>query len=167
MAEAFTMKRTMATKMIVMSNELRTRGSMPGAIRSEIITRSSAWAAMHHLQKSRYARGVSYARPGSCNICERSWARTGIDPSSTCSSAVGLGRDPDVDSRFGLGGDDVLGGATADHPDVDGRAGALVGERLEREGLVRELLDGADSSGPVRPRMGRAARDPQREAAEP
>src|ERR1041384_7483111 len=55
MAEAFTMKRTIATKMIVMSNEFRTRGSMPGAIRSEIITRSSAWAAMNHLQKSRYA----------------------------------------------------------------------------------------------------------------
>src|SRR5207247_2371492 len=53
------MKRTMATKMIVMSNEFRTRGSMPGAIRSEIITRSSAWAAMHHLQKSRYAGDLS------------------------------------------------------------------------------------------------------------
>src|SRR5919198_2104373 len=49
-AEAFTMNRTIATKMIVMSIELRTRGSMPGAIRSEIITRSSAWAAMNHLQ---------------------------------------------------------------------------------------------------------------------
>src|SRR2546421_4934931 len=46
MAEAFTMKRTIATKMIVMSNELRTRGSMPGAIRSEIIMRSSAWEAI-------------------------------------------------------------------------------------------------------------------------
>src|SRR5436305_14152415 len=46
MAEAFTMKRTIATKMIVMSNELRTRGNMPGAIRSEIITRSSAWEAI-------------------------------------------------------------------------------------------------------------------------
>ncbi len=45
-ADAFTMKRTIATKMIVMSNELRTRGSMPGAIRSEIITRSSACEAM-------------------------------------------------------------------------------------------------------------------------
>src|SRR5689334_22985044 len=40
------MKRTIATKMIVMSNELRTRGNMPGAIRSEIITRSSAWEAI-------------------------------------------------------------------------------------------------------------------------
>src|ERR687887_110366 len=46
MAEAFTMKRTIATKMIVMSNELRTRGNMPGAIRSEIITRSPAWEAI-------------------------------------------------------------------------------------------------------------------------
>src|SRR5438874_12104956 len=45
-ADALTMKRTIATKMIVMSNELRTRGSMPGAIRSEIITRSSAWEAI-------------------------------------------------------------------------------------------------------------------------
>src|SRR2546426_775322 len=45
-----TMNSTIATKMIVMSNELRTRGSMPGAIRSEIITRSSAWAVMNHLQ---------------------------------------------------------------------------------------------------------------------
>src|SRR5581483_59996 len=40
------MKRTIATKMIVMSNEFSTRGSMPGAIRSEIITRSSACTAM-------------------------------------------------------------------------------------------------------------------------
>src|ERR671937_3267879 len=51
MAEAFTMKRTIATKMIVMSNEFRTRGSMPGAIRSEIIWRSAgATAAIHHLR---------------------------------------------------------------------------------------------------------------------
>src|ERR687884_9768 len=51
-AEAFTMNRTIATKMIVMSAELRTRGSMPGAIRSEIIVRSSAGAtaAIHHLR---------------------------------------------------------------------------------------------------------------------
>src|ERR671924_1875234 len=47
-AEAFTMNRTIATKMIVMSNEFRTRGSMPGAIRSEIIVRSEADAAMSH-----------------------------------------------------------------------------------------------------------------------
>src|SRR5262245_30559611 len=46
MAEALTMKRTIATKMIVMSNEFRTRGNMPGAMRSETITRSSAWAAI-------------------------------------------------------------------------------------------------------------------------
>src|SRR3954469_17580119 len=45
-AEALTMKRTIATKMIVMSNELRTRGSIPGATRSETITRSSACGAM-------------------------------------------------------------------------------------------------------------------------
>src|SRR5437763_1328052 len=46
------MKRTIATKMIVMSNEFRTRGSIPGAIRSEIIWRSSAGAtaAIHHLR---------------------------------------------------------------------------------------------------------------------
>src|SRR5256885_1206846 len=40
------MNRTIATKMIVMSNEFRTRGSIPGATRSEIITRSSACEAM-------------------------------------------------------------------------------------------------------------------------
>src|ERR671937_564470 len=51
-ADAFTMNRTIATKMIVMSAELRTRGSMPGAMRSEIIVRSSAGAtaAIHHLR---------------------------------------------------------------------------------------------------------------------
>src|ERR671933_1275129 len=51
-AEAFTMNRTIATKMIVMSAEFRTRGSMPGAMRSEIIWRSSAGAtaAIHHLR---------------------------------------------------------------------------------------------------------------------
>src|SRR5438105_3101554 len=52
-ADAFTMNRTIATKMIVMSIELSTRGSMPGAIRSEIIARSSARAAIHHLPPSR------------------------------------------------------------------------------------------------------------------
>src|SRR5919199_2662278 len=51
-AEAFTMNRTIATKMIVMSAEFRTRGSIPGAMRSEIIWRSSApaTAAIHHLR---------------------------------------------------------------------------------------------------------------------
>src|ERR671929_117173 len=51
-ADAFTMNRTIATKMIVMSAEFRTRGSMPGAMRSEIIWRSSApaTAAIHHLR---------------------------------------------------------------------------------------------------------------------
>src|ERR671936_413609 len=51
-AEAFTMNRTIATKMIVMSAEFRTRGSMPGAMRSESIWRSSAGAtaAIHHLR---------------------------------------------------------------------------------------------------------------------
>src|SRR5918911_2509626 len=51
-AEAFTMNRTIATKMIVMSAELRTRGSIPGAMRSEIIWRSpaGATAAIHHLR---------------------------------------------------------------------------------------------------------------------
>ncbi len=37
--------RTIATKTIVMSNEFRTRGSIPGATRSEIIARSSACEA--------------------------------------------------------------------------------------------------------------------------
>src|SRR5919198_6215969 len=57
MAEAFTMNRTIATKMIVMSAEFSTRGSMPGAMRSEIIVRSSAGAAaaIHHL----LGRGVA------------------------------------------------------------------------------------------------------------
>src|SRR5919199_6190285 len=45
MTDAWTMNRTIARKMIVMSVEFRTRGSMPGAIRSEIIVRSSAGAA--------------------------------------------------------------------------------------------------------------------------
>src|SRR5437870_6095436 len=62
-AEAFTMKRTIATKMIVMSNELRTRGSMPGAIRSEIIMRSSAWEAITTSRSMRLER-LSRYRPG-------------------------------------------------------------------------------------------------------
>src|SRR5919201_6986793 len=63
MAEAFTMKRTIATKMIVMSNEFRTRGSMPGAIRSEIIWRSSgATAAIHHLRVGCAAKCALEAR---------------------------------------------------------------------------------------------------------
>src|SRR5919204_1842673 len=51
-ADAFTMNRTIATKMIVMSSEFRTLGSIPGAIRSDSITRSSSRAAIHHLQSS-------------------------------------------------------------------------------------------------------------------
>src|SRR5438132_8238919 len=46
------MNRTIATKMIVMSIEFRTLGSMPGATRSEIINCSFSRAAMHHLQSS-------------------------------------------------------------------------------------------------------------------
>src|SRR4051794_38652023 len=40
------MNRTIATKMIVMSIELSTRGSIPGARRSDSMTRSSARAAI-------------------------------------------------------------------------------------------------------------------------
>ena len=47
--DACTMNRTIARKMIVMSVELRTRGSMPGAIRSEIIMRSSDLLSHAHL----------------------------------------------------------------------------------------------------------------------
>src|SRR5438128_6636047 len=64
-ADAFTMNRTIATKMIVMSAEFRTRGSIPGAMRSEIIVRSSAGAttAIHHL----LGRGVG----GKCALQAR------------------------------------------------------------------------------------------------
>src|SRR5436305_11914467 len=60
-ADAFTMNRTIATKMIVMSAELRTRGSMPGAMRSEIIVRSSAGAeaAIHHLRVEERRRKIT------------------------------------------------------------------------------------------------------------
>src|SRR5207248_2530291 len=55
------MKRTIATKMIVMSNEFKTRGSMPGAMRSEIIWRSSAGAeaAIHHLRVEERRRKIN------------------------------------------------------------------------------------------------------------
>src|SRR5689334_14779168 len=58
------MNRTMATKMTVMSNEFRTRGSIPGAIRSEIITRSSAWAATEPPPESRFAGGILLRKAG-------------------------------------------------------------------------------------------------------
>src|SRR3954466_10488238 len=45
-ADALTMKSTTATKITTMSKEPRTRGSMPGAMRSEAITRSFAAVAM-------------------------------------------------------------------------------------------------------------------------
>src|SRR5205814_3639022 len=63
-ADAFTMNRTIATKMIVMSVEFSTRGSMPGAIRSEIITRSSAWGAMNHLLSRVGGRDSATEGPG-------------------------------------------------------------------------------------------------------
>src|SRR5438132_6130697 len=44
--DAWTMKRTIARKMIDMSSESKTLGSAPGAIRSEIMTRSSSRAAI-------------------------------------------------------------------------------------------------------------------------
>src|SRR5919204_1226059 len=46
------MNRTIARKMIVMSVEFRTLGSIPGATRSESISRSSSRAAIQHLQSS-------------------------------------------------------------------------------------------------------------------
>src|SRR4051795_7067870 len=45
-ADALTMNSTIAMKITTMSKEPRTRGSMPGAMRSEAITRSFAAAAM-------------------------------------------------------------------------------------------------------------------------
>ena len=45
-ADALTMNSTIATKITTMSKEPRTRGSMPGAMRSEAITRSFAAVAM-------------------------------------------------------------------------------------------------------------------------
>src|SRR5690242_2505054 len=61
--------------------------------------------------------------------------------------AVGHGRNADVDPRLGLRGDDVLRGSAADDPDVDGGARVVVGQRVQREDLVRELLDRADAVG--------------------
>jgi hypothetical protein len=43
---AFTMNNTIATKMTVMSNAFRTRGSIPGAIRSDAIVRSALFTDM-------------------------------------------------------------------------------------------------------------------------
>src|SRR5207247_3519333 len=85
-ADAFTMNRTIATKMIVMSAELRTRGSMPGATRSEIIVRPSAGAtaAIHHLLVEELQGFLPY-RPGSIKSRARSEARTGIESRRTCS----------------------------------------------------------------------------------
>src|SRR5438093_8124336 len=67
------MKSTIARKMIDMSTEVRTLGSMPGATRSEIITRSSSLAAIHHLREStilfrlsRLAVGSRNSRSGDC-----------------------------------------------------------------------------------------------------
>src|SRR5205085_254967 len=67
MTEACTTNRTIARKMIVMSVVLRTRGSMPGAIRSEAITRSSAWAATNHLQSRVTKPQFSYGGTASRN----------------------------------------------------------------------------------------------------
>src|SRR5436190_23523916 len=63
MPEAFTTNRTIATKMIVMSNELRTRGSMPGATRSEIIARSSACTAIRMPPFAGFVASVTIKRP--------------------------------------------------------------------------------------------------------
>src|SRR5436853_6835710 len=63
-ADALTMNRTTATKMTVMSNEFRTRGSIPGASRSETITRSSAWAAKEPPPQSRFAAGILLRNAG-------------------------------------------------------------------------------------------------------
>jgi hypothetical protein len=48
-----------------MSNELRTRGKMPGAIRSEIIMRSSAWEAITTSRSMRLPRLSPY-KPALC-----------------------------------------------------------------------------------------------------
>src|SRR3989442_15899939 len=72
------MNRTIATKMIVMSRELRTLGSMPGATRSEIITRSSSRTAIRHLQSLTGFDELclkGQARRNSRAEAEREWGR--------------------------------------------------------------------------------------------
>src|SRR5437868_1925287 len=148
------MKRTMATKMIVLSNELRTRGSMPGAIRSEIITRSSAWAAMHHLQKSRYAGEFPTKGRGPATALREARRARGSTRARPARPANALPL-PELPAHRG-----------PERRELRSDSRPSRRRRTPPRGRARAPAR-TRARGPMRPRMGRAARDPQREAAEP
>src|SRR5260370_877659 len=130
--------------MIVMSNEFRTRGSMPGATRSEIMVRSSAGTAMR------------------------------IPPSNVTTVTIELQARVAQDAReklrpnsehcARLRGDDVHPRSAGDDADVEGDTARGVVQRVQTQGEPRELFDRADAVlGHAGVRS--AARYVQREAA--
>src|SRR4051794_24286351 len=80
--DAWTTKSTIARKMIDMSSELRTLGSMPGAIRSDTIARSSASAATTPPPRtSSFGAQKLPSRAGRCRGCGHALkARVGEQP---------------------------------------------------------------------------------------
>src|SRR5437868_2827910 len=110
------MNRTTATKMIVMSSEFRTRGSMPGASRSESITRSSALVAIHPPPEKSYALARMYGGSSSAVQRGRVHARQGaavlqgvfgLSGSEPLSRSSGCRSDSRVDEQAGQQGDSL------------------------------------------------------------
>src|SRR5919204_1477951 len=151
MAEAFTMKRTIATKMIVMSNEFRTRGSMPGAIRSEIIWRSSgATAAIHHLRVGCAGILASEAR-----VDQESSEQRGADGDRVeehvlvaCVRAAALRAEP-VEHRDAERADEI--------PVRPAAGGALVKVEAEGQAVLARLLEEPRRAGRALERRPREA----------
>ena len=79
---------------------------------------------------------------------------------------VGGVRHPNVDPRLGVVGDDVLAHAAAHDADVHRDPVARVAQSLEREDLVRELLDRARPVFGVRASVGGMAMDDEAVAGE-
>jgi hypothetical protein len=75
--------------------------------------------------------------------------------------------DAHVDAGLGLGRDDVLRRAAANHTDIYGDAARVVVQVVQGEHLVRELLDGADALLAVGAGVRGAAGDRETEAAQP
>ena len=96
---------------------------------------------------ARAAAASTRRRPRSTSPRSSARARARILSSAL---QVGPARDADVEPRLRERRDDVLARPAADDADVDRRGPVVVGQRVEREHLVRELLDCADTVAQAR-----------------
>jgi hypothetical protein len=89
------MNSTIATKITTMSKELRTRGSMPGAMRSEAMTRSFAAVATDYLPTRERRSVLTLTFSCLCGYeCKRAGSRPYAGEGSSASKAEAAAAPP-------------------------------------------------------------------------